>query len=186
MEELRRDPFTVTYLGFDVGTPNRSLSIKILRKNEENLNFYQLHIEARLYRALNNKRGFPQVYHFGNETDYEFLVMEHLGPNIAELLAANGGTFSMKCVCIIASQMITRLEALHQHDFIHRHIEPDAFLVGRNEKASELYLCDLGFSKQYRDGTTKSHTPCQKTNILLGEARYAKLFNSNKIIFKID
>lgn len=163
----------MAYLGVHVKKPpaQGTLCIKVEKTDDEKQKFRQLHFEARLYEMLRNEEGFPSARHFGKEKTYNFLAMELLGPNIEDLYAANNFKFSMKCVCIMASQMITRLESLHKHDFLHRDIKPENFLVGRLKRASIIYLCDMGLCKRYRDSTTKVHIPYQTNRSLAGTAR---------------
>ena len=120
---------------------------------------------------LRHEEGFPHARHFGKEKTFNFLAMELLGPNIEELYSANDFEFSLRCVCIMAVQMISRLESLHKHDFIHRDIKPENFLIGRNVKASIIYLCDMGLCKRYRDSTLNVHIPFQTNRSLAGTAR---------------
>lgn len=173
MKQLGKGSFCVAYLGIHVRKPaaQGTLCIKIEKTDDEKQRFRQLHFEAKLYEMLRNEEGFPHARHFGKEKTYNFLAMELLGPNIEELYSANEYKFSMKCVCIMASQMITRLESLHKYDFIHRDIKPENFLVGRYKKASTIYLCDMGLCKKYRDSTLNVHIPFQTNRSLAGTAR---------------
>ncbi len=50
--------------------------------------------------------------------------------------------------------MISRLEAMHNANFIHRDMKPDNFLMGLKNKAGVVYLIDFGLSKRYRDPKT--------------------------------
>lgn len=50
--------------------------------------------------------------------------------------------------------MITRIEFLHNKNFIHRDIKPDNFLIGRDKKCMMIYMIDFGLSKKYRDTKT--------------------------------
>lgn len=155
------------------------LCLKIEKKDPNKPNPSYLYCEAKLYPVLHEEEGFPRAHQFYEEKAYNYLAMELLGPNLLELLEANGGKFSLKCVCIIASQMITRLESLHKHDFIHRDVKPENFLIGRNKKASMIYLCDLGLCKRYRDSDTKVHVPYQTNRPFAGTARYITVRKSN-------
>lgn len=53
--------------------------------------------------------GFAKVYDFGTHEDNYYMVMDLLGPSLAELLYFCGNKFSLKTTLMIAVQMLTRL-----------------------------------------------------------------------------
>lgn len=53
--------------------------------------------------------GIPQIYHFGSEGLHNILVIELLGPSMEDLFDMCGRKFTIKCVCMVARQMV-RLE----------------------------------------------------------------------------
>jgi len=88
---------------------------------------YDLHLTVIL-------AGIPSVIWFGVEGDYNAMVMELLGPSLEDLFTYCGRTFSMKTTCMLADQMLSRIEYLHTNAFIHRDMKPDNFLVGVGKK----------------------------------------------------
>jgi serine/threonine protein kinase len=46
-------------------------------------------------------------------------------------------------------QLISRIEYLHQRDFIHRDLKPDNFCIGRGNNAKKIYMIDFGLAKRY-------------------------------------
>ena len=173
LKQLGKGSFCVAYLGQHMHKPAEGLlCIKVEKTNDEKQRFRQLRFEAKLYEKLQREEGFPTARHFGREKTFNFLAMELLGPNLEELYSANNHKFSLKCVCIVAIQMINRLEALHKYGFIHRDIKPENFLIGRKSKAAMVYMCDMGLCKQYRDSVTNVHIPFQTNRSLAGTARY--------------
>jgi len=137
----------------------------------------QLLYEAKLMKMLSTGTGFPRVYDYGVEGDFVYLVMELLGPNIEELFNFCQRSFSLKTILMLADQMLSRIEYMHNQDFIHRDIKPDNFLMGLGKKATTLYFIDFGLSKKYRHHKTHQHIPYRDNKNLTGTARYASINN---------
>lgn len=172
MEQLGKGSFCTAYLGVHTQKPGlTTYCVKVEWTDDEKKKFRQLHFEAKLYEMLRKEEGFPHARHFGKEKAYNFLAMELLGPNIEDLYKSCGDKFSITCVRLMAVQMITRLESLHKHNFIHRDVKPENFLIGRHDKASTIYLCDMGLCKKYRDSSLNVHIPFQTNRSLAGTAR---------------
>lgn len=137
----------------------------------------QLRDEYRAYRILNGAPGIPKVYFFGQEGVHNILILDLLGPSLEDLFDWCGRRFSVKTVVLIAKQMITRVEAIHDRSLIYRDIKPDNFLVGRPGTAdgNQLFVVDFGMAKQYRDPKTKVHIPYREKKALSGTARYMSI-----------
>lgn len=61
---------------------------------------------------------------FGQEQQYNILVMDLLGPSLEDLFNFCSRRFTMKTVLMLADQMIGRIEFIHNKNFIHRDIKP--------------------------------------------------------------
>jgi serine/threonine protein kinase len=127
------------------------------------------------YAELTFKAGIPEVYWYGIEGDYKAMVMELLGQSLEDLFQFCDRKFSLKTVCMLAEQMITRVEYLHLNNFLHRDMKPDNFLMGLDRKADLCYMIDYGLSKRYRDPKTGEHIPYRDGKSLTGTARYASV-----------
>lgn len=121
--------------------------------------------------------GVPNAYYFGQEGLHNVLVIDLLGPSLEDLFDICGRKFSVKTVAMLAIQMITRLQSVHEKDLIYRDIKPDNFLVGRPGTKSEngIFLVDFGMAKLYRDKKTKQHIPYRERRSLSGTARYMSI-----------
>ncbi|KAK5606008.1 Casein kinase I isoform alpha [Crenichthys baileyi] len=101
----------------------------------------QLLYESKLYKILQGGVGIPHIRWYGQEKDYNVLVMDLLGPSLEDLFNFCSRRFTMKTVLMLADQMISRIEYVHTKNFIHRDIKPDNFLmgIGRHCNKNELF-----------------------------------------------
>ncbi|CAR30793.1 ZYRO0E02376p [Zygosaccharomyces rouxii] len=153
----------------------------------------QLRDEFRAYRILNNCRGIPHAYYFGQEGMHNVLILDLLGPSLEDLFEWCGRKFSIKTTCLVAKQMIDRVRIIHEHDLIYRDIKPDNFLISEFQRTlpdrqivkdvalsaggdpNLIYMVDFGMAKQYRDPRTKQHIPYRERKSLSGTARYMSI-----------
>uniref|UniRef100_A0AAX7UI14 non-specific serine/threonine protein kinase n=1 Tax=Astatotilapia calliptera TaxID=8154 RepID=A0AAX7UI14_ASTCA len=159
----------------------------------------QLLYESKLYKILQGGVGIPHISWFrecivteinrenllfyvtvvirwyGQEKDYNVLVMDLLGPSLEDLFNFCSRRFTMKTVLMLADQMISRIEYVHTKNFIHRDIKPDNFLMGIGRHCNKLFLIDFGLAKKYRDNRTRQHIPYREDKNLTGTARYASI-----------
>ena len=120
--------------------------------------------------------GVPKVYYFDRlEHKYNFMVMEFLGPSLGDLFQLKERNFGMETVLMIAIQVLSRIEYLHEKGFIHRDIKPENFVIGLNEKSNLVYLIDYGLSKRYKDKNSGQHIPYRENKQLVGTVRYASV-----------
>ena len=70
--------------------------------------------------------GIPKVYEFGDFYPYYVLVMELLGPSLEDLFNLCNRRFSVRCVCLVADQLLQRIELFHSKSFLHRDIKVPA------------------------------------------------------------
>ena len=134
----------------------------------------QLRYESKLYRLLQGGAGFPALRWSGIEGDYNILVLDRLGHNLETLFQRCHRRFSTKTVCMLADQMISRLQHMHQVHFLHRDVKPDNFLMGRGPFGSVVYLIDMGLSKRYQRSSGEHIERIEGKN-LTGTARYASV-----------
>jgi serine/threonine protein kinase len=121
-------------------------------------------------------QGFPKFYGYGENMDYYYLIMQLLGPNLIELFNyCNAKKFTIGTVCMLAIQMLNRIEYMHKHHYLHRDIKPENFLIGCGDKSNVVYLIDYGLSKKYKDPKTHQHIPYRENRALTGTARYVSI-----------
>ncbi|KAF9349684.1 casein kinase I [Mortierella sp. AD094] len=88
-----------------------------------------------------------------------------------------GRKFTIKTVVMVAKQMLSRVQTIHEKNLIYRDIKPDNFLVGKphTKHANLVHVVDFGMAKQYRDPKTKQHIPYRERKSLSGTARYMSI-----------
>ncbi|KAL9042865.1 MAG: hypothetical protein Q9180_000288 [Flavoplaca navasiana] len=137
----------------------------------------QLRDEYRTYKILVGCPGIPNVYYFGQEGLHNILVIDLLGPSLEDLFDHCNRRFSPKTVVMVAKQMLSRVQTIHEKNLIYRDIKPDNFLIGRpnSKSANVIHVVDFGMAKQYRDPKTKQHIPYRERKSLSGTARYMSI-----------
>ena len=65
-----------------------------------------LRTEAAVYKLLEGEHGFPHLYWFGSEGDYNVMVLDLLGPSLENLLHLCGGKFSVSTTFLLGQQMV--------------------------------------------------------------------------------
>uniref|UniRef100_A0A5K3F961 non-specific serine/threonine protein kinase n=1 Tax=Mesocestoides corti TaxID=53468 RepID=A0A5K3F961_MESCO len=135
----------------------------------------QLAYESKIYRLLNGGIGIPHMRWFGQEYDHYFLVMDLLGPSLEDLFLFCSRRFTNKTVLMLADQMISRVEFVHNRTFVHRDIKPDNFLMGIGRHCNKLYIIDYGLAKRYNCPRTGRHISYREDKNLTGTARYASI-----------
>ncbi|RYO04408.1 Casein kinase I 1 [Alternaria tenuissima] len=134
----------------------------------------QLRNEYHTYKALVGCPGIPNVYYFGQEGMHNILVIDLLGPSLEDLFDSCNRKFTIKTVVIISKQILSRVQAIHEKNLVHRNIKPENFLVGRpgSKSANSIHVVDFGMAKQYRNPMTKQHISYQERKSLTSTARY--------------
>jgi casein kinase 1 alpha len=135
----------------------------------------QLQTEAKIYKILQGGNGIPIIKWFGQEKEFNVLVMDLLGPNLEDLFNFCNRKFSLKTVLMLVDQMVGRVEHVHNRSFIHRDMKPENFVMGIGKYCNKLYVIDFGLAKRYRDNRTKFHIPFREDKNLTGTARYASV-----------
>lgn len=143
--------------------------------------------EAKMLKSLSGLGRFPEFKWYGEEGDYNWLLMGLLGPSLDDLFYFCDKQFSLKTGLILFDQALQWLELLHENHIIHRDIKPENFWIGVEEKSMKnnpdqqtkqlmnseiLHILDLGLSKYYRDPITQNHIEFKEGKGLNGTPRY--------------
>lgn len=135
----------------------------------------QLAYESKLYAIFSGGTGIPRLHWYGTEGSHNIMIIDLLGKSLEDLFVQCHHRFSLKTVLMLADQMISCVEFLHNKNFIHRDIKPDNFAMGLGSSSNQVFIIDYGLSKKYRDQHTHTHIPYIEGKSLTGTARYASV-----------
>ena len=169
-KKIGEGSFGKIYLSHNINTGEK-FALKL-----ENRNLVPSLLEQEAYILCYLKgEGIPFIKSFGISTEYNVLVMELLGKSLEYLFEKKNNKFSLKTVCMLGIQMITRLQYIHNKHILHRDIKPDNFIMGLDNNSWKVYLIDFGLSKKYRSSKTLKHINFAEHKKLIGTARYASI-----------
>eukprot|EP00667_Euglena_gracilis_P006909 EG_transcript_6974 len=172
--KIGQGAFGETYSGYDLNSPDgQQVAIKVERWDNKKM---VLKLEV---MALKKLQLCPYVVKYissGRQDDFNFLVMERLGENLAELRKKTScGAFSMGTTLRLGMQMLEAIEGCHNLSYIHRDIKPSNFVIGKTEaKRRRCYLIDFGLARKYRMPGGEIRPP-RKSAGFRGTARYASV-----------
>ena len=189
LNKIGHGAFGEIYLSFSL---RDSIQVAVKKEMKKNLKTIQLRIESKIYQTLLNIPnqdfsgkiginqdtviGFPKFYGIGELLDCYYLILEFLGPNLIDLFRFCGTKrFTISTVCLIALQILNRIEYLHKHHYIHRDIKPENFVIGIEEKSNVIHCIDFGLSKRYKNPKNHQHIPYREGRALTGTARYVSI-----------
>lgn len=89
-------------------------------------------------------------------------MLSLLGPNAQELFDFCEQRFSLKTVLHFWTQMVSRLQVLHDNGYLHRDLRPECIHIGQGKKTSIVFLTDFTSAKRFicpNSGLHLKHVP---------------------------
>ncbi|XP_049850778.1 uncharacterized protein LOC126323905 [Schistocerca gregaria] len=164
--------FGCIYKAYDF-QERRDVAIKIENRNGKSY----LDREVGFYRAIQDyNRGIlktsPRCYLFSTKGGSNFAVFDLMGPSLADLFHTCRRKFSLKCVLMLAEQLLTILENIHKLGFVHGDVKPGNFVMGTGTNTNSVYVIDFGLSNFWRNKRGE-HIPLNFGRNFRGTYRYA-------------
>ncbi|KAI8972807.1 kinase-like protein, partial [Trametes punicea] len=133
--------------------------------------------EAAIYKLIpEGSPGFPFIHYAGDEPSHSVIVMDKLGPSLQALRRVCRGSFTMRTICMLADQLLQRLEFIHSRGIVYCDIKPSNFAMGpANKDPNTVYLFDFGLAKMYVRWDTGEHVPFSQKRHARGNIRYASV-----------
>ena len=131
----------------------------------------------REYEALKHLEGcigIPLAYQVTNEGDYRILITELLGNDLGVYFEKCQGYFSIKTCMIIADQITSILEFIHERGFVYNDIKPGNICMGGENVRFNSHIIDFSMCHPYRG---------QDGNFLDNPSNYENLYISQDIFF---
>ncbi|VDN53048.1 unnamed protein product [Dracunculus medinensis] len=138
---------------------------------------HRLITEKEVYECLNSSNDesmVPKAIWFGTLRSYKALVMELMGPSLETLFRLCDRTLSFNTIAYLGIQMLSCLEFLHCHSYLHRDVKPSNFVMGVGINCNNVYLIDFDVAKKYRD-ERGNHIAYEEQKDFVGNAKFASL-----------
>ncbi|EFO86548.1 hypothetical protein CRE_04648 [Caenorhabditis remanei] len=148
------------------------VAVKVEPKSSES---GRIVLELNILVQLAHSSHIPKVYYSGEVGIYNFIIMQLLGSNIADLRKfQRSRSFSVETTSRVGIQCLECLKTIHKLGYIHRDIKPSNICVGIGEHKRVLYIVDFGMARQIRfsDGTFRPERPYASFR---GTTRYVSL-----------
>ena len=168
---IGKGTFSNVYLSLN--TKNNSyVAIKAEKRNPKGVEL--LESEAFLLYSLKGF-GIPSVLSYGKTKGYNILVQPLLGKSLLDLFILRNKNISINDICLIAIQILERIEWVHSNNIVYRDIKPENFLFGKKDPEI-LYLIDFGLCRKYKSSSTGKHILPKNLGKFTGTSRYASVY----------
>ncbi|KAJ5070890.1 tau-tubulin kinase 1 [Anaeramoeba ignava] len=173
-QKLGQGAFGEIYSAQDLDTDTK-VAIKVEKKAPKR---ETLKIEVSVMKRFQKSSYSADFISCGRFDDYYYVVMDLLGPNLAELKRkTQKGRFSLATTMKLGIEMISSIEDIHEIGYIHRDIKSSNFLIRKHpvpENKKFLVLIDFGLARKFVDNENNPR-PSRGNVGFRGTARYASI-----------
>ncbi|EIW74486.1 kinase-like protein, partial [Coniophora puteana RWD-64-598 SS2] len=149
----------------------QSVDVKLVKASRE---AGTLQHEYEVLQQLGGVNGVPRAHWFGPEYPYDALVLDPLGPTLEDVFAASGRKLSLGTIVDIARRLITCLEDVHLHQYLHRNISPSSIFLG-DQQSGNIYLSEFMLAHRFRDTFMHRHLSIPSSETLTYSADFASI-----------
>lgn len=148
-EKIGEGFISVVYSAEDLHNDNRTVAIKILKKNntsdriEDIIRFYS---EASIVSKMSDPT-IVKIYDVGEYKDNHFISMEYIPGSSLYNLLKNGPPFDIDDAVGIVKKICEALSHIHDKRIIHRDLKPGNIMVTPAEEGTEVKVIDFGLSQ---------------------------------------
>ena len=160
----------------------QKMAVKIIAKNNTNLDSDYLNKEVNILKSLDNPR-IMKIYDILDNTEYFFIFMELIeGGNLKDLiikryLDKNVYLFRDSECSQIMKGIFEALNYLHKNNIIHRDIKPENILFKTRDDLNSVILCDFGLSYQMKQNENSTTGLCGTTIYMAPEVILKKKYD---------
>ncbi|CAJ0584203.1 unnamed protein product, partial [Mesorhabditis spiculigera] len=107
-------------------------------------------LECQVLVLMRGTPHFPTMYCSGEYGRYNFIVMELLGRNLADIRKKQRTRrMSVPTTFKLGIQLADAFQSLHQKGFVHRDVKPSNMCLGHGSKVNTCFLVDFGMARKF-------------------------------------
>ena len=178
---IGKGKFGTVFKGKDIITGE----LVAIKREIKNTSYSSIKHETKMMTLLfqNKFRKLPYVYWYGNQNNFQYLVMTYYNCTLESYISTNIIPFINKLsntelnlnnnvdninsdskLKLLFLQCIRILESIHKLYVLHRDIKPDNFMI--NQETLDIYLIDYGLSTFYLDNSGQHILNLKQTEII--------------------
>ncbi|KAI0641535.1 casein kinase [Trametes meyenii] len=168
--------------GFNILTGDE-VAVKMMPRYTLQLAFNELLYEAMIYELIpRGTEGFANIHYACIDAGHCRVlgVVDKLRPTLEELRHMCRRRFSLRTMCMLADQLLDRLEFLHSRGIVCCDVKPHNIAMGTGRAAGIVHLFDFRHSRMCVDHKKGGHIPFNPARHAVGTIRYASVAAHNQ------